>query len=186
MTEIWRTLSTSIWPDAPGWHPGFPLSSNSAASTSTCTALATSVGLVKMSGSVSTVAIIGFTGKLAQLVTGHILRLSPEIQIRGYCRDKSKVSPSLSGHSRITTIEGQSNDLAALRNAVQGCDAIICCYLGSDDLMINGQKLLIDAAVAEKVPRIMVSDYTLDYRKLERGQLPSKDPIIRTRVFGSG
>ncbi len=49
--------------------------------------------------------------------------------------------------------------------------------------MINGQKVLIDAAVAEKVPRFMPSDYTLDYRKLALGELPSKDPMMYVRDY---
>ena len=41
--------------------------------------------------------------------------------------------------------------------------------------MLNGQKVLIDACVEEKVPRYVAADYTLDYRKLEYGDIPSKD-----------
>ncbi len=43
--------------------------------------------------------------------------------------------------------------------------------------MIEGQKMLIDACVEEKVPRYIASDYTLDYDQLEFGDLPSKDPM---------
>lgn len=57
---------------------------------------------------------------------------------------------------------------------------------GPDELMIDGQKLLIDACVAEKVERYMASDYTLDYLKLQMGELPSKDPMMHVMRYLEG
>ncbi len=44
---------------------------------------------------VSTVAVAGITGKLGQLATKSLLEMSPQIKIRGFCRDKSKVDSPL-------------------------------------------------------------------------------------------
>ena len=49
--------------------------------------------------------------------------------------------------------------------------------------MLNGQKVLIDASVEEKVPRYVAADYTLDYRKLEYGQVPAKDIMKDVMVY---
>jgi nucleoside-diphosphate-sugar epimerase len=133
--------------------------------------------------SVSTVAIAGITGKLGTLAAENLLKSSSQVQIRGFCRHKSKVPAELRDNPRVSIVEGQSDDLDAARHAVKGSDVVICCYLGDDNLMINGQKLLIDAAVAEKVPRFVASDYTLDYRKLELGQLPNKDAMIHVKRY---
>lgn len=43
--------------------------------------------------------------------------------------------------------------------------------------MNEGQKLIIDACTAEKVPRYFASDWSMNFRKLELGQLPPKDPM---------
>lgn len=133
--------------------------------------------------SVSTVAIAGITGKLGTLITENILKASSQVQIRGFCRDKSKVPVDLSTNPRVSIVEGQSDDTDAARRAVRGSNVVLCCYLGDDNLMIEGQKILIDAAVAEKVSRFCASDFTLDYRKLELGQLPSKDPMLHIKKY---
>lgn len=134
---------------------------------------------------VSVVAIAGISGKLGTLVAESLLKTS-QVEVRGFCRDKSKVSTALSNNPRVSIVEGQSDDPDATRRAVRGSDVVICCYLGSNELMLEGQKLLIDVATAEKVPRFMASDYSLDYRKLELGQLPSKDPMLQVRDYLQG
>lgn len=136
--------------------------------------------------SVSTVAIAGITGKLGTLIAQAVLTTS-NVSIRGLCRDKSKLAPELQAFvDRITIVEGGSTDLSAARHAVRGSQVVICSYLGSDDLMINGQKVLIDACVAESVPRYIASDYSLDYTKLELGALPAKDPMIQIKAYVEG
>ena len=132
--------------------------------------------------SVSVIAIAGITGQLGTLIAKAILSTS-DAQIRGLCRNKSKLAPELSSSSRITIVEGDSTDLAAAREAVRDCQVVICCYLGPNDLMTNGQKVLIDACVAEAVPRYIASDYSLDYRSLKLGDLPAKDPMIEVRSY---
>ncbi|UKZ74670.1 hypothetical protein TrVFT333_002340 [Trichoderma virens FT-333] len=42
---------------------------------------------------------------------------------------------------------------------------------------------LIDACEAEQVPRYVASDWSLDYTKLEPGQLFTKDPMIQVKAY---
>jgi hypothetical protein len=136
--------------------------------------------------SVSVVAIAGIIGKLGTLIAQNILATS-QASIRGLCRDKSKLASELQAFSdRITLVEGGSADLSAVREAVRGSRVVICCYLGSKELMTDGQKVLIDACVAEGVPRYIASDYSIDYSKLELGDLPAKDPMIEVRACLEG
>jgi nucleoside-diphosphate-sugar epimerase len=108
--------------------------------------------------SMSTVAIAGITGKLGTLIAQAILTTS-QASIRGLCRDKSKLAPELqSSPGRITLVEGDSTDISAAREAVQGSQVVICCYLDSNELMTDGQKVLINACVAEGVPHYIASD----------------------------
>jgi NmrA-like family len=49
--------------------------------------------------------------------------------------------------------------------------------------MIDGQKALIDACVAENVPRYIASDWSLDFRQLKFGDHPRKDPMKHVQVY---
>ncbi|EKG16318.1 NmrA-like family protein [Macrophomina phaseolina MS6] len=52
--------------------------------------------------------------------------------------------------------------------------------------MVSAQKLLIDACEAESVPRYLASDYTADYRKLDYGDIPEKDPMKDVLTYLQG
>ncbi|KAK4172178.1 hypothetical protein QBC36DRAFT_363592 [Triangularia setosa] len=130
---------------------------------------------------VPTVGIAGITGRLARLITHHLLALNPSLTIKGYCRDASKTfsSPILSSSNNhphnITIAHGDPYDPTALRHFVSGCDVVICAFHGDHRLMTEGQRLLIEACEAEGVKRYVAGDWTLDYDKLEYGQHPQKD-----------
>ena len=134
------------------------------------------------SSTVSTVTIAGITGKLGHLIAQAVLAY-PEANIRAFCRDASKLSPTVSSNPRVHITQASSDDVAAAREAVRGSDVVICAYLGPNDFMVSSQKVLIDAAVAEKVPRYIASDWALDYTKLKLGDLPTKDPMIEIKAY---
>lgn len=129
-----------------------------------------------------TVGIAGLSGRFGRLV-GEILLKRPasEVKLRGFCREPRKLAKSLSGNSRVEVIQGSAFDSSAARTFAMGCDVVVCCYLGDDKLMIDGQKLLVDACEAEGVSRFVASDWTIDYTKLEYGQLFPKDPMKRVK-----
>jgi hypothetical protein len=123
-----------------------------------------------------TVGIAGITGKFARSVAHHLLKRT-DVSLRGFCRDPSKLPNFLSPSTRIHITKGEFSDNAALRSFVKGSDVVICCYLGNNHLMTEGRKLLVDAYKEEKVDRYIASDYSLDYTKLEYGELFVKDPM---------
>ncbi|KAI4871162.1 nmrA-like family protein [Hypoxylon rubiginosum] len=127
-----------------------------------------------------TVGIAGITGKFARELTAALFQY-PEITVKGYCRDPSKVPQSFA--SKVELVKGDAFDTSAIRSFAAGCDVVVCCYLGDPKLMTDGQKLLIDACAAEGVPRYVSSDWSLDYSKLELGQLFPKDPMIRVKAY---
>ncbi|KAI1387925.1 nmrA-like family protein [Hypoxylon trugodes] len=127
-----------------------------------------------------TVGIAAITGKFARELTSFLLK-NPAITIKGYCRDPSKVPESF--FSKVSIVKGDAFDTSAIRSFVSGCDVVVCCYLGDAKLMVNGQTTLIDACAAEGVPRYVASDWSIDYTKLELGQLFPKDPMIRVKAY---
>lgn len=132
-----------------------------------------------------TVGIAGINGKFARVLTSSLLK-SPDVVVRGYCRDPSKVPASFSSSSQVTLTKGDGFNTSAIRSFVAGCDVVVCCYLGDDKLMVDGQKHLIDACAAEGVPRYVASDWALDYTKLKLGQLFPKDPMIHVKAYLDG
>lgn len=135
--------------------------------------------------STTTVCVVAMTGRLGSKIVQNLL-LHPSVQVRGLCRDKSKVPESLSSNPRLSLVQGNSDDGEAARSAVRGCSAVVCCYLGSNELMTDGQKVLIDACVAENVPRYIASDYTLDYTRIQPTDIPSKEPMFLIREYLQG
>ena len=129
-----------------------------------------------------TVAIAGITGGLGRLIAEYLLA-KPYVRVQGLCRTPAKLPQSLREEPRLTIHTASSTDIAALRNAVNGADVTICCYLGPHDLMVNGQKMLIDACIAEGVPRYIAGDWSMDFRKLELGQHPPKDPMKLVQAY---
>lgn len=124
--------------------------------------------------STATIGIAGITGKLGSMTAENILH-HHSVHVRGLCRDKSKLSDSLRSNSSISIVEGESGDLEAARSAVRGCSAAICCYLGPYDLMI-------DACIAENVPRYIASDYTVDYPRIQPTDIPQGTHVPSQRV----
>ncbi|KAF2719009.1 NAD(P)-binding protein [Polychaeton citri CBS 116435] len=133
--------------------------------------------------SVQKIAIAGLSGKLARLITEGLLRSNPEVQIHGIARNPDKVSQALQSSSQVKIFEADSKDALAIQNAIRGTDVCICCYLGDNDLMIGGQKLLIDSCIAEGVARYIASDWSLDFRALRLGDHPAKDPMKEVAAY---
>jgi hypothetical protein len=135
-----------------------------------------------MTTTTMTVTIAGLTGKMAQLIAKHLLA-SPNVKVNGLCRTPSKLPESLTSNPRLSVFQSDSNNTQVIRSALKESSAAICCYLGDADVMIDGQKRLIDACIAENVPRYVASDWSLDFRKLELGQHPLKDPMKIVQAY---
>lgn len=128
-----------------------------------------------------TVGLAGITGKFGRLLASQLLR-NEDVLLRGYARDPSKVDATLASSSRVSLFKGEAFDDDAIKPFVNGCDVVVCAYLGSDELMVDGQKKLVDACEESGVPRYVASDWALDYTKLKLGELFPKDAMIHVRA----
>ncbi|KAL5324791.1 hypothetical protein ACEPPN_005909 [Leptodophora sp. 'Broadleaf-Isolate-01'] len=129
-----------------------------------------------------TVGIAGITGKFARCVVSNLLK-QPGVSIRGFCRDPTKLPESIRSSPRVHLTKGEAGDKSALNAFAKTSDVVVCCYLGNEKLMNDGQKHLIDACEAQGVRRYLASDYSLDFTKLEYGQLASKDPMKHVKEY---
>lgn len=129
------------------------------------------------------VAIAGANGKLATLIVNHLLENHPEVKIHCIARSPEKVAAALRASPNIEIFQASASDTTALRQALKGAEVAVCCYLGDKELMVEGQKTLINACIDEKVARYVASDWAFDYRGLQLGDHPSKDPMIHINTY---
>ena len=66
-------------------------------------------------------------------------------------------------------VEVDFNSVVALTNACAGAACVVSALSGLRDVIVDGQKRLLDAAVAAGVPRFIPSDYSIDYTRLPNG-----------------
>lgn len=66
-------------------------------------------------------------------------------------------------------VEVDFGSVAALTEACAGAACVVSALSGLRDVLVDGQKRLLDAAVAAGVPRFIPSDYSIDYTKLPDG-----------------
>ena len=66
-------------------------------------------------------------------------------------------------------VEVDFNSVTALTKACAGAACVVSAVSGLRDVIVNGQKRLLDAAVAAGVSRFIPSDYSIDYTKLSKG-----------------
>ncbi|KAF7918231.1 uncharacterized protein EAE98_009843 [Botrytis deweyae] len=114
------------------------------------------------SSEAKTIGIAGVGGKFAQCIIKSLL-LNPSVHIKGYCRNASKLPTILTTHPRIKIVTGSYDDITSIQNFVSGTSVVICCYFASTEVMTNGQKYLINACEAAKVPRYIAGDFSVDH-----------------------
>ncbi|KAH6625473.1 NmrA family protein-like protein [Boeremia exigua] len=130
----------------------------------------------------TTIAIAGIGSTLALLVAKSLLQ-RPDVYIRGTSRDITKLPDDLKSSSRVTLVQSGPYDTDTLRKVVHGSDAVVCCYFASNEVMIDGQKLLIDLCEEEGITRYIASDYTIDFRKLDPTDMDIKNFTLEVRDY---
>jgi hypothetical protein len=128
------------------------------------------------------ITIAGISGKLGGLIAKHLLK-DPTAHINGTCRNPSTLNSFLIENPRVTVFQAASTEVDKIRESLHNSSVVICCYYGDNTLMLDGQKTLIDACIAEKVPRYIASDWSLDYRQLSFGDHPAKDPMKHVAAY---
>lgn len=116
--------------------------------------------------SVRVIAIAGLTGRISRSIAKHLLGTKTNVTIHGIVRDPAKLPDELQSNSKVKVFQATSDEKDKLKNALEGADVCICGYSSGNDVMIEGQKTLIDACIESGVRRYIASDWCLDYRDL--------------------
>ncbi|KAG8665123.1 hypothetical protein FPOAC2_14376 [Fusarium poae] len=126
------------------------------------------------------VTIFGANGNLSVRITRLLLQ-KPNVSVRGYARNISKIPEDIRNHQQYKAIQGEVTDKEKIRGAVHDADVVLCQYQGFDDVVLDGQKLLIDICEEEKVGRYFSSAFVGDIRGMKVGQHDRMD--ITLQIF---
>lgn len=66
-------------------------------------------------------------------------------------------------------VEADYDDAAALRRAGEGAGCVVSALSGLEDVVVEAQTQLLEAAIAAGVPRFIPSDFAIDFTKLPPG-----------------
>lgn len=127
------------------------------------------------------VALVGGTGHLGGLIANAVLD-KPELQLRVLVRAGSRAKAADLERRGAQVVEGEllhSSDgqLAAL---CEGASTVVSAVQGGQDIIVDGQSQLLEAARSAGVGRFIPSDYSLDLFKVPAGRIFTSD---RRREF---
>lgn len=119
--------------------------------------------------SMSTIILAGATGRLGQLMTGHLIARGAKV--RAIVRPTSapeKVEQLRKLGAHIVAVD--FSNASQLADACRGADCVVSTLAGLREVIVDAQTQLLDAAVKAGVPRFIPSDYCIDYANLTPGE----------------
>ncbi len=140
------------------------------------------------------ILVAGGTGNLGGKIINALLEQAAEVRIvarQNSDPGKLKRLEKLG----VTIFQGNRWKVEELTNACTGVDCVVSALSGLREVIIDTQKVLLDAAVAAGVPRFIPSDYSLDFTALPPGgnrnldwrrefhQYLGQAPISATTIF---
>ncbi|WAO87501.1 NmrA domain-containing protein [Fusarium falciforme] len=102
--------------------------------------------------------------------------VSRGLSVRGLGRDASKVPEDVKLESFVTSTSYY--DIPAIEKAVQGVDAIICAYMSTDVLVLDGHLILLRAAERAGVKIFFSASWNNDWTRNKFGDFEHYDAYI--------
>jgi len=140
------------------------------------------------------ILVAGATGNLGLRIVNALV--SKDITVRVLVRANSS-SEKLKDfeNSGVEICKVESWNIEEIKKHCIGVTCVVSVLAGLRDVVIDAQKVLLDAAIAAGVPRFIPSDYSLDFTKFSFGENRNldwrrefheyldKSPIAATSVF---
>lgn len=114
------------------------------------------------------IAVAGATGKLGGQIVANLRARGADVcaLVRsGAAADK--VEALERSGARVARVDMTSAD--ELAKACVGASCVVSALQGLRDVIVETQSMLLDAAIAARVPRFVPSDYAIDFMKLPAG-----------------
>ena len=116
-----------------------------------------------------TIALAGATGNLGGLIAAALIEQGAAV--RAIVRPGTE--PDRLQKLRDAGVEIREGEMSSVENLTDilgGSDCVLSALQGLREVMVDGQSVLLDAAVAAGVPRFIPSDFSVNYNHLERDQ----------------
>jgi nucleoside-diphosphate-sugar epimerase len=140
------------------------------------------------------IVVAGATGNLGQKITNTLLQRGAEVRvIVRLASDPEKIKKLEVPGVKIFMVHKWN--VEEISKACMGAACVVSALSGLQEVILDAQKVLLDAAVAAGVPRFIPSDYSLDFTKFSPGenrnldwrrefhQYLDKAPISSTTIF---
>ncbi len=116
-----------------------------------------------------TILVAGATGNLGERIVKALINKGAEVRVivRLNCDNEKKLRLEKTG---ATIYEVDMKNKEEMIKACIGVSCVVSALSGLRDVIIDTQKLLLDAAILAGVPRFIPSDYSLDFTKFSSGE----------------
>jgi uncharacterized protein YbjT (DUF2867 family) len=125
------------------------------------------------------ILIVGATGNLGSLITKHSLthpNLITNILVRDPQKNKELTSQVEKAGGKV--IQGDVTKPETLKGVTKGMHTVILAVSYEPQVLYDGQKAVIDDAVANGVKRVIPTDYSENFADFSREELKYVGPII--------
>lgn len=115
------------------------------------------------------ILIAGGTGNLGQRIINALLKKGAEVRV--VARPSSDIDKIKNLEDfGVKVFKVNMSDTEEVSNACIGASCVVSALAGLREVIIDTQKILLDAAIAAGVPRFIPSDYSLDFTKFSAGE----------------
>jgi hypothetical protein len=116
-----------------------------------------------------TILVAGGTGDLGnRIIKALSKRNANVVAVVRHSSDEAKVSALEKMGVKVLKVD--MSNVAELTQACVGVDCVVSALAGLRDAIVDGQSVLLDAAVAAGVPRFIPSDFSSDFTQIEEGE----------------
>jgi uncharacterized protein YbjT (DUF2867 family) len=117
----------------------------------------------------TTVLVVGATGNLGGRIVKALLAQGANVKaLVRHSSDEGKVQHLK--QSRVDVVMVDMDNQEELTQACQGVSCVVSVLQGLQDVIVDTQTLLLNAAVAAGVPRFIPSDFSTDFTQVEPGE----------------
>jgi uncharacterized protein YbjT (DUF2867 family) len=115
------------------------------------------------------ILVAGATGNLGERIINALLARDAEVRavVRSGC-DIEKLNKLEKLGVKIFTVN--MSNVEEISNACIGVSCVVSALQGLKEVIVDTQKVLLDAAIASGVPRFIPSDYSIDFTRFPHGE----------------
>lgn len=117
----------------------------------------------------NTILVAGGTGDLGnRIIKALVKRNANVIAFVRHSSDEAKIAEMERMGVKVKKVD--MSNVAELTQACMGVSCVVSALAGLREAIIDGQSVLLDAAVAAGVPRFIPSDYSSDFTQIAEGE----------------